>query len=285
MKINNLSRKELYGLVWSKPLSTISIEFDISFLDLRKICSDYQIPVPKNGHWSKLKYSKPVKIIPFIDDFEGSNMIQYVPKIKSTKELVKKFKPIRTEVPLKLTNPLPEILEAQAKLKDFDFSRWSNMTYSSEVLSISVSNLKLLNRALRIMDVFLKSIVKRGFRYEIIRGSLIIEKYDIKENISCRELNNRKFFKDKHGWNSSSLSPNGLLSINILGYRGKRISTHTWRKTFGREVWKRNGQTEACLVRLSSLFNHSSIAITRLYLSITKEEVDNLYQLQDLFVY
>lgn len=69
---------------------------------------------------------------------------------------------------------------------------------------------------------FLKSIVKRGFRYEIIRGSLIIEKYDIKENISCRELNNRKFFKDKHGWNSSSLSPNGLLSINILGYRGKQ---------------------------------------------------------------
>jgi integrase len=69
------------------------------------------------------------------------------------------------------------------------------------------------------------------------------------------------------------------------GIKGKRISTHTWRKTFGREVWKRNGQTEACLVRLSSLFNHSSIAITRIYLSITKDEVDNLYQLQDLFVY
>jgi site-specific recombinase XerD len=69
------------------------------------------------------------------------------------------------------------------------------------------------------------------------------------------------------------------------GIKGKRISTHTWRKTFGREVWRRNGQTEACLVRLSSLFNHSSISITRIYLSITKEEVDNLYQLQDLFVY
>ena len=69
------------------------------------------------------------------------------------------------------------------------------------------------------------------------------------------------------------------------GIRGKRISTHTWRKTFGREVWKRNGQTESCLVRLSSLFNHSSVSITRIYLSITKEEVDNLYQLQDLFVY
>jgi integrase len=60
------------------------------------------------------------------------------------------------------------------------------------------------------------------------------------------------------------------------GIRGKRISTHTWRKTFGREVWKRNGQTESCLVRLSSLFNHSSVSITRIYLSITKEEVDTI---------
>ncbi|MBM3403166.1 MAG: hypothetical protein FJY21_12835 [Bacteroidetes bacterium] len=69
------------------------------------------------------------------------------------------------------------------------------------------------------------------------------------------------------------------------GIRNKRISTHSWRKTFGREVWRRNGQSESCLVKLSSLFNHSSISITRIYLSITKEEVDNLYQLQDLFVY
>ena len=179
-KINNLSRKELYDLVWSKPISTLSKEYDLSDLELRKICIDYQIPLPKNGHWSKLKYSKAVKIISFIEDFEGSNMIQYVPKIKSTKELVKKFKPIRTEVPLKLTNPLPEILEAEAELKQYKFTSWWPMTRSSEVLSIKVSNFKLLNRALRIMGFFLKSITKRGFRYEIIRGSLRIEKYDIK---------------------------------------------------------------------------------------------------------
>lgn len=69
------------------------------------------------------------------------------------------------------------------------------------------------------------------------------------------------------------------------GIRNKRISTHTFRKTFGREVWRRNGQTESALVRLSSLFNHSSVSITRIYLSITKEEVDNLYDLQDMFTF
>ena len=69
------------------------------------------------------------------------------------------------------------------------------------------------------------------------------------------------------------------------GIRGKRISSHTFRKTFGREVWKRNNYSEASLVKLSQLFRHSSTATTRIYLSITKEEVENLYDIQDLFLY
>jgi len=69
------------------------------------------------------------------------------------------------------------------------------------------------------------------------------------------------------------------------GIRGKRISTHSWRKTFGREVWKRNNYSEGSLVKLSQLFNHSSVGITRIYLDITREEVNDLYNLQDLFVY
>ena len=69
------------------------------------------------------------------------------------------------------------------------------------------------------------------------------------------------------------------------GINGKRISTHTWRKTFGREVWRRNNHSEASLIKLSLLFNHSSTAITRIYLDITREEVGNLYDMEGLFVY
>jgi integrase len=69
------------------------------------------------------------------------------------------------------------------------------------------------------------------------------------------------------------------------GVRGKRISTHTMRKSFGRAIWERNGRSEESLIKLSQLFNHSSIAITRIYLSITQEEVDDLYNMQDLFVF
>jgi integrase len=69
------------------------------------------------------------------------------------------------------------------------------------------------------------------------------------------------------------------------GIRGKRISSHTLRKTFGRLTWERNNYSEASLIKLSQLFNHSSTSITRIYLSITKEEVEDLYNLQDIFTY
>lgn len=69
------------------------------------------------------------------------------------------------------------------------------------------------------------------------------------------------------------------------GLKSKRLSTHSFRKSFGREVWKRNNYSEAALIKLSYLFNHSNTSITRVYLDITREEVSDLYSIQDLFVY
>jgi integrase len=75
------------------------------------------------------------------------------------------------------------------------------------------------------------------------------------------------------------------LHASKAGIRGKRISTHTWRKTFGREVWRRNNYSEASLIKLSLLFNRSTTAITRVYLDITHEEVVSLYDMDDLFAH
>ncbi len=69
------------------------------------------------------------------------------------------------------------------------------------------------------------------------------------------------------------------------GIHGKRISTHSFRKTFGREVWKKNGNSELSLIKLSLLFNHSSTSITRIYLDITRDEIKNLYEIDELFTY
>jgi integrase len=55
------------------------------------------------------------------------------------------------------------------------------------------------------------------------------------------------------------------------------ISTHSLRKTFGRRVYENNNQSEKALMYLSELFNHSTMKLTRIYLGIKQEELDNIY--------
>jgi integrase len=68
---------------------------------------------------------------------------------------------------------------------------------------------------------------------------------------------------------SSALKRHGITTDNA--------STHTLRKTFARRIWESKGRTEAALVLLSQVLNHSSTAITRRYLGITGEEIAGAY--------
>ena len=55
------------------------------------------------------------------------------------------------------------------------------------------------------------------------------------------------------------------------------ISSHSLRKSFGRRVYENNNESEKSLVYLSELFNHTSLSITRKYLGIRQEELNEIY--------
>ena len=56
------------------------------------------------------------------------------------------------------------------------------------------------------------------------------------------------------------------------------FSTHSMRKTFGREVFSKSGtNAELALVKLSQIFNHSSVMVTRRYLGISRDELLQTY--------
>ncbi|MGO4904856.1 tyrosine-type recombinase/integrase [Flavobacterium sp. W20_MBD1_R3] len=63
----------------------------------------------------------------------------------------------------------------------------------------------------------------------------------------------------------------------MFGTKTLAISSHSLRKTFGRQVWANNNETDKALLYLSELFNHSSPAITKTYLGIRQEELDDIY--------
>lgn len=59
----------------------------------------------------------------------------------------------------------------------------------------------------------------------------------------------------------------------------KNFSTHSLRKTFGRRVVEMApaGQADIQLIRLSELFGHVSVAVSRRYLGLRQEELGEVY--------
>ena len=58
----------------------------------------------------------------------------------------------------------------------------------------------------------------------------------------------------------------------------QHFSTHSFRKTFGRQVVERAGEnSEMAVIKLAEIFNHSSTAITRRYLGLRQQELREVY--------
>jgi hypothetical protein len=53
-----LSRKQLYDLVWSEPMKNLSVRFGISDVALKKTCARAGIPTPDRGYWAKKQAGK-----------------------------------------------------------------------------------------------------------------------------------------------------------------------------------------------------------------------------------
>ena len=75
---------------------------------------------------------------------------------------------------------------------------------------------------------------------------------------------------------------NVLLKLIKKQYNLKieHFSTHTFRKTFGRKVFESAGENaNMALMKLSELFNHSNVGITKIYLGIREQELLETYDL------
>jgi len=58
----------------------------------------------------------------------------------------------------------------------------------------------------------------------------------------------------------------------------KNFSSHSLRKSFGREIFNRSGESaELSIVKLSQLYNHSNPSVTRRYLGISQKELLDTY--------
>ena len=60
----------------------------------------------------------------------------------------------------------------------------------------------------------------------------------------------------------------------------RNFSSHSLRKTFGRQVFNRSGEnSEMALIKLMQIFMHSNMNITKRYLGLKDEEIKEAYDL------
>lgn len=88
------------------------------------------------------------------------------------------------------------------------------------------------------------------------------------------ENDNFKAFRSQKGSVYSRQQVNRLMKKY---FTGNNISSHSLRKTFGRRVWDNYGQSESALIKLSEIFNHTSTSVTRKYLGIQQQEINDVY--------
>ncbi|WP_157874614.1 hypothetical protein [Streptomyces sp. AcH 505] len=66
------TRKQLYDLVWSQPMTTVAASVGISDVALAKHCKKANIPVPSRGYWARKEAGKPTIQIALPPRFPGT---------------------------------------------------------------------------------------------------------------------------------------------------------------------------------------------------------------------
>ena len=69
-----ISREELYQLVWSKPMTKVSEQFEVSSSYMARVCTILNVPRPERGYWAKLVVGKAPPPQPLPDAKPGDQL-------------------------------------------------------------------------------------------------------------------------------------------------------------------------------------------------------------------
>ena len=151
----------------------------------------------------------------------------------------------------------------------------------SDVLSISWR--ELLHPIKKGNDVFISVLerktenTKKESKPRIIKLNEAILKALRNFNVTENNLDKKVFTSQKDSVFSVQQLNRILKDVFSKESKEYNISTHSLRKTFGRQVYETNNQSEHALIKLSEVFQHSSLSITRLYLGIRQSEINDIY--------
>lgn len=237
MKNKVLSRKELFDLIWSMPLTTLLAKYELKNSELKKILSEMNIPSPEMGYWQKIRYGKQVEKKELPINYSGKEVVTLTIRENpqsfnsSERKILKKSLMNDPNLPTKVNHKLakPDILVIEARESltknkadsngrhiGLYYSRYKGMIETkSDELRIRVSH-AYVGRALRFFDAFIKLLRARKhdifFEYGNTYAFINEEKFEI----SLRE----KYIKAKSNdsWQSYEYVPSGVMAFKLESY-------------------------------------------------------------------
>lgn len=261
--IVKLTRKELYQMVWSKPVTKWSKEFGLSDVGFAKICKKMKVPLPGRGYWAMvqkgLKLNRPVlKPIhdPNLSVVEIRKRVSGAVKSNSIDEddplvLFEKLPKNKIIVPERLHSPHPLVKTTEASLKSRGVDRYGRiMNHGLSCLNVRVSK-ALLPRALRIMNTIIKELEKREMKIFIkergypnttlsIKGEeleICIEEPSgkVEHQKTKSELENAQRYPSIYGGTTYDYKPSGNLRLLIKTYTRGAIR-RSWRDVESKKI-------------------------------------------------
>lgn len=239
MAAQNLTRAELYELVWSEPARTLAPKLGLSDVGLTKLCRRYKIPKPGVGHWEKVRHGKRVRRPPLPAKPHGSDekvviAEHHAPHVIESERVTaqrayegRDENRIRVRSSLRGAHPLVSntrsALDARIKGGTTGWGDPRVWPGRSDCLDVHVSR-GAIGRALRIFDALIRASEARGFSVSVqqVGGAhatcvtVLGERIRVALEERCRQEEH----PTKHEWQpvEKILVPTGRLVLRINEY-------------------------------------------------------------------
>ena len=156
-----LSRKQLFDLVWEKPLSRLAEELQVSDVGIAKMCKRLNIPRPAQGHWVRVRLGREVQR-PRLPQHEGPNAVE-LPRVRRRLVVDRDGRDVpAVKVPSRLHNPHPIVERLRAELNAARVDHNGRLAPGRRGGLVVEVGEQSKSRALLIANTFLRSLEERS---------------------------------------------------------------------------------------------------------------------------
>lgn len=220
MKPTQMTRKELFELIWSKPMVKAAADLGISDVGLKKVCDRHRIPVPGRGYWRKLETGKRVTrahfralddpVLETVEIYGSPEKALSAPVLAAKREAqAKEAQPDQRVV----VEPKPGLLHPAAQRTANALKRQTPRegvqlgVFARDCFRVSISS-PSIERVLRILDAVARGAEARG-----------MELVETEKGLAFRANGGVVELRLNERWNDSlGVSKLGALSLELINH-------------------------------------------------------------------